>query len=218
MRLCPPYTITRSLRLIRERAQNPRPGADALVETLEVILLVRRMDVVVVEAEADQEAVEAERALEIRDDRDRGAGADQARLLAPFLGQRALGGGQRLHVPIERDRSTTGVLGKDGLAVARKPRGDVVAERLLDLLRVLAFDQTEGHLGGRFRRDHGFRTLAGIAADDAVDVAGRTRGYLLDQQAILFAGGDREADRLQERLRRQVESLPLRQDIRRQIL
>jgi hypothetical protein len=51
------------------------------------------MDVVVVETEADQQAVEAERALEIRNDRDRGAGADQQRLLAPFLGQRALGSG-----------------------------------------------------------------------------------------------------------------------------
>src|SRR5882757_5479566 len=203
---------------LRERAQNPRPGADALVEALEVVLLVRRMDVVVVEAEANQQAVEAERLLEIRDDRDRGAGADQKRLLAPFLGQRALGSRQRLHVPVERDGSATGVLGEDGLAVTRQPRGDIVAERLFDLLRVLAFDQTEGDLGGSFRRDHGFRALAGIAADDAVDVAGRTRGYLLDQQAILFAGGDRKADRLQKRLRREVQVLPLRQNIRRQIL
>src|SRR6476660_7257575 len=140
MRLCPPYTITRSLRLIRERAQNPRPGADALVETLEVILLVRRLDVVVVETEADEEAVEAERALEIRDDRDRGAGADQERLPAPLLGERAFGRRQRLHVPVECDRRTTGVLGEDGLAIARKPRGDIVAECLLDLLWVLAFD------------------------------------------------------------------------------
>src|SRR4249919_2902861 len=162
------------------------------------------MDVVVVETEADQQAVEAERALEVRDDRDRGAGADQQRLLAPLFRQRALGSRQRLHVPVERDRRPAGVLGEDGLAVARKPRGDIVAECLLDLLRVLAFDQTERDLGGRFRRNHGFRALAGIAADDAVDVAGRTRGYLLDQQAILFAGGNREADWLQERLRRQV--------------
>src|SRR6185503_20126659 len=106
---------------LRERSQNPRPGADALVEALEVVLLVRRMDVVVVETEADQQTVEAEGLLEIRDDRDRGAGADQQRLLAPFLGQRALGGRQRLHVPVERDGRATGVLGEDGRAVARKP-------------------------------------------------------------------------------------------------
>src|SRR5439155_26025385 len=114
--------------------------------------------------------------------------------------------------------SPAGVLSEDGRAIARKPRRDLVAEGLLDLLRILAFDQTEGDLCGSLRRDHGFRALAGIAADDAVDVAGRTRGYLLDQQAILFAGRDREADWLQERLRREVEVLPLRQNIRRQIL
>src|SRR6476620_4711188 len=165
---------TLSARRLRERAQDSRPGADALVEALQVVLLVRRMDVVVVEAEADQEAVEAERALEIRDDRDRGAGADQQRLVAPFLGKRALGSRQWLHVPVERNRCPTGVLGEDGLAVARKPRGDIVAERLLDLLRVLTFDQAEGDLCGSFRRDHGFRALAGVAANDAVDVAGRT--------------------------------------------
>src|SRR5207244_13249612 len=94
----------------------------------------------------------------------------------------------------------------------------VIADGLLYRLRVLAVDQTEGELCGSFRRDHGFRALAGIAADDAVDVAGRTRGYLLDQQAILFAGGNREADWLQERLRREVQVLPLRQNVWRQIL
>src|SRR6185369_16684242 len=144
-------TRSRPLLRLRERAQDPRPGADALVEALEVVLLVRRMNVVVVETEADQQAVEAERTLEIRDDRDRGAGADQQRLLAPFLGQRTLGGRQRLHVPVERDRGPAGVLGEDGLAVTRKPRGDIVAERILDLLRVLALDQTEGDLCGSFR-------------------------------------------------------------------
>src|SRR4051795_6084600 len=104
-------TRSGALLRLRERAQNSRPGADALVEALEVVLLVRRMDVVVVEAEANRQAVEAERLLEIRDDRDRGAGADQKRLLAPFLGQRALGSRQRLHVPVERDGSATGVFG-----------------------------------------------------------------------------------------------------------
>ena len=60
-----------SLRRLREGRENSRPGADALVEALQVVFLVRRMDVVVVEAEADQHGVEAERALEIGHDRDR---------------------------------------------------------------------------------------------------------------------------------------------------
>src|ERR1700758_661973 len=97
-------------RQLGERGKNARPGADALVEALQVVLLVRRMDVVVFEPEADQERLEPQRLLEIGDDRDRGAGADQKRLLAPFLRQRLFGGGERLHVPVERDRRRQGMV------------------------------------------------------------------------------------------------------------
>src|ERR1700732_1116603 len=97
-------------RQFRKLCKNPRPGADALVKALEVVLLVRRMDVVVVETKAHQHGIEAERAFEIRDDRDRGTRSDQERLLAPLLGQRAFGGGERLHVPVQRDRGRGGVV------------------------------------------------------------------------------------------------------------
>src|SRR5205823_1654564 len=102
--------------------------------------------------------------------------------------------------------------------VAGDPRRDVVAEVLAYLQRILALDQAEGDLGRGLRRDHRLRALADIAADNAVDVAGRARGDLLDQEAIRLAGRDRQPDRLQERFRRQIEGLPLRQDVRRQIL
>jgi hypothetical protein len=62
-----------SARRLSQRAENPRPRTNALVETLQVIFFVRRMDVVVVEPKTHQHGVETERALEIRDDRDRGA-------------------------------------------------------------------------------------------------------------------------------------------------
>jgi len=62
------------------------------VKTLQVVLLVRRMDVVVVEAEAHQHGIEAERALEIRDDRDRTSTTDQQRVLAHSSSARAGGG------------------------------------------------------------------------------------------------------------------------------
>jgi hypothetical protein len=62
-----------SARRVGQRAENPRPRTNALVKTLQVVFFVRRMDVVVVETKADQHGVETERALEIRDDRDRGA-------------------------------------------------------------------------------------------------------------------------------------------------
>ena len=67
----------------RQRVQNARPGADALVEAFEVELLVRRMHAVVVEREADQQRIHAEHALEVGDDRDRAAGADRHRLACP---------------------------------------------------------------------------------------------------------------------------------------
>src|SRR4051794_20333589 len=105
-----------------------------------------------------------------------------------------------------------------GLAVCRQPRGHVIAEGLSDFLGLLAFDEAEGDLGGSLRRDDRFRTLTGVAADNAIDIAGRARGYLLDQQAILFAGGNRKPDRLEKRLRREIEILPLGEDVRRQVL
>ena len=74
--------------LPRQRRDDARPGARALVERGEVVLLVRRMHAVVVEPEADQQRVHAEHGLEIADDRDRAARADRDRLRAPLLGER----------------------------------------------------------------------------------------------------------------------------------
>src|SRR5712691_5764960 len=67
----------------RQRRQNPCPAARALVEAGEVVFFVGRMDAVVVETEPDQQGIHAEQALEVGADRDRGAGPDQQRLLAP---------------------------------------------------------------------------------------------------------------------------------------
>src|SRR5690348_12364081 len=75
----------RLLRQFGELGQDARPGADALVEALEVVFLVRRMDVVVVEAEADHQRVDTERPLEVGDHGDRGAGAEQHGLPAPLV-------------------------------------------------------------------------------------------------------------------------------------
>src|ERR1700742_4478870 len=148
------------------------------------------MNIVVFETKADQHGVETKRALEIGDDRDRGARANQQRLLAPLLGKRAPRGGKRLHVPVERYRRPAGMVAELGAAILRQPHGHVVTERLADLEGILALDETERDLRGSFRRNNGFRALAGVTADDAVDVAGRTRGDLLDQQTIFLAGGD----------------------------
>src|SRR5690348_16526627 len=72
----------------RELGQDARPATGALAERAEVVLLVGRVDAVVVEPEADEQAVHAQRLLEGGDDRDRAAHADQRGWPAPLLLQR----------------------------------------------------------------------------------------------------------------------------------
>src|SRR6516225_8231566 len=176
------------------------------------------MDVVIIEPKPDQHRIEAEGALEVGYDRDRGAGAHQDRFLAPFLRQGALGGGEWLHVPVERDRRRTGMVGEFGPAVCGKPRSDVIAKRFANLVGVLPLDQAERYFRGSLSRDYCLRPLPGVAADDTIDVACRSRRYLLDQQTVFLAGGDRQSDRLEERFRRQIELLPLCENIGRKVL
>ncbi len=59
-----------------EGRQDARPGAGALVKRRALVFFVGRVDPVVLEGEADQEAVHVELALERADDRDRPAAAD----------------------------------------------------------------------------------------------------------------------------------------------
>ena len=92
-----------------------------------------------------------------------------------------------------------------GRAIAGQPRRDIIAKGLSDLVRLLSLHQAERYLCGRFRRDHRLRTFTGVAANDAIDVASRPRGDLLYQQPPFFAGGNRKPDRLEKRIRRQVE-------------
>ena len=90
------------------------------------------------------------------------------------------------------------------------------AERLADLLGVLLAHQTERHLRRRLAGDHGLGALAGVAADDAVDLGGRPRGDLLDQHPVLFAGRHLQADLPEELLGGQVEPGQVGLDVGRQ--
>src|SRR5260370_13879787 len=176
------------------------------------------MDVVVVQTEPAQQGMETKGALEIRDDGDRRTGADQQRFLAPLVRQRALGSGQRFHVPVERDGRRAGMVGEFGPAIRRHARGDVVAKGFSDFFGLLTLDQTERDFSRGFRRNDSLRALPGIAANDPVDVAGWARRELLDQQPVLLTGGDRQPDRFEEGFRREIELLPLRQNVWWQIL
>src|SRR6266576_1779504 len=49
-------------------------------------------------------------------------------------------------------------------AIARQPRGDVIAKCLSNSVGLLPLHQPERNLGGGFRRDHGLGALPGIAA------------------------------------------------------
>src|SRR2546430_17284178 len=99
------------------------------------------MDVVVFQTEADEHGFETEGALEIRDDRDRRARADQQRFLAPLVRQRALGSGQRLHGPVERDGGRAGMVGEFGPAICWYARSAVTAKAFSDYFSRLASAQ-----------------------------------------------------------------------------
>ena len=175
------------------------------------------MDAVVVEPEADQQRVHAEHVLEVADDRDRAAGADRDRLAAPFRRQCRLSLPERRAVIRQLQRRVLRVIDEFRRAIPRQALADERAKRLADLPRVLLADQAERDLGGSRARDDGLRSFPGIAADDAVDVAGRPGRHLLDQDAVLFAGRNFQTDLAEEILGPEVELLPLLQHLGRRV-
>ena len=89
--------------------QEPDQGADAEFEVLQVELLIGSMDVVVGEAEAHHDAGQAEVTIEVADDGDGAAGADEDGVFAPDFVEGAGGGLDVLVV----DRDQAGVAGVD---------------------------------------------------------------------------------------------------------
>src|SRR5262245_24509499 len=114
---------------MRERRKDAGPAADAFVKRGQIVFLVRRMDAVVVEPEADQQRIHAEHALELGDDGNRGAGTDEGGVPAPFLAERTPCGTERRHAPIERDRWSGRMADELSPAVGRQARADESAER-----------------------------------------------------------------------------------------
>src|SRR3546814_1981506 len=95
------------LRDASHAGQHRGVGADAVVEADQLELLVRRMHAVVVEAEAEQDRVDAEILADRADRGNRSPGADQVRLLAEHVGQPLAGGGQIGRVGRDTDRRRT---------------------------------------------------------------------------------------------------------------
>src|SRR5690606_39225017 len=106
--------------------------------------------------------------------------ADRHGLAAPLFSKRGARFIQRGIVIGELDCRRHPMVAERHRTVRWHPRPHEGAEAVADLLRVLVADETERYLGGRLAGDHGLRALAGIAADDAVDLGGRTRRDLLD--------------------------------------
>src|SRR4051794_19188911 len=74
-----------------DRPHDADPAADPVPEACQVVFLVRAVDGVVIETEADEDAVHAEKGLEMPDDRDRAARAQKHRRAAE-LGPESFGG------------------------------------------------------------------------------------------------------------------------------
>src|SRR5580704_9953894 len=114
--------------LASQRRQNPRPAADAFVEAFQVEFLVRRMDPVVVEREADHQRLHAEHGLKIADDGDRAASADGYRFPAPLLGKRGARLAQGRIIERHLERRIAAEIAELHRTVGRHAGADKIAE------------------------------------------------------------------------------------------
>src|SRR6478609_8950889 len=137
------------------------------------------MNPIVVEAEADEERIDAERALEVATARDRAAAADRDDAPAPLIRERRAGLLEYRRIRRHRQSRGAGMADELGRDVVGQAVADELMERGRDPDRVLIADEAEGHLGRGLAGDDGLAALPGIAAPDAVDVAGRARLDLL---------------------------------------
>src|SRR5262245_37116388 len=193
--------------------ENARPAPDAFMEALEVELLVRRMDTIVVKREADEQRIHAQYIFEVRHNRDRPSCAHCHRLVPPFFSEDAPRLGERRIVKGELDRWRQSEIAELDFAVARQARPYKVTKGIADFLGILLADKTERNLRARFAGDDGFRALPRVSANDAVDLGCRPGRHLLDYQAVFFAGRILEPDRTQELLCRQIEGLEIGLDV-----
>ena len=169
-------------------------------------------------AEADQQRFHAEIGLEVADHRDRAATAGHDGRLRPLVRQRRLGLAQERRVVGKLDGRRAAMLVEVDRTVGRDARLDELPERGPDLLRILLVHEAERDLGRGLGGDHRLEALAGIAADNAVELGGRPRPDQFQHRAALLAGRDRQADRPEEGLGGLAQRFPGFQDLRRRLL
>src|SRR5271165_1879718 len=97
-------------------------------------------------------------------------------------------------IGMDAPQPTRAVADEFGFHVRGQAGGHERPERLDDPFGALLPDQPERDLGAGPRGQHGFRALARVAPDDAVDVAGRTRPQLLERRSVALARRRRQAD------------------------
>src|SRR3954467_4526000 len=156
------------------------------------------MDQVVFQPEADQNRIEAQDLLDISDHRDRSSRSDQH-------GRRAVDVGKTGHGPLEMgavDRDLDGGRTAESLDLPPRIRRRAGIQELLDpgqdLLRVLPRHQPATEFDRSLRRDHRLGAGPGVAAPDAVYVAGRPRPDAFEGRPVRLAARSLEADAHQE--------------------
>ena len=147
-------------------------------------------DRVIVQAEADQNAIHTKDILEDSDDGNGTAGTLQNRV-ALELGLEGLGLRGSSHCFRKFPRPGCRRRGRRMLTL--QSFGTCFFTKVLkgleDLLRVLLSDQPEGELGMGLRRQHGLGASTGVAAPDAVDFRRGPRPDQFQNGLALFAGG-----------------------------
>ena len=193
--------------------QHAGPAAHAFVEAAKVVFFVGRVNLIVVEAKANQHAVEPQNVFEIARNRDRAAAAEKGGLVRPFRRERMARGVEGGVFGRHDAGGACAVVFECGGAIGRQHVLHHLAERFADCVWVLGADKAEADFGRGFGWQDGFETVAGVAACDAVYLAGGARPELFKCAIALFAGQLRQADLGQERLFVEAERLPLGFDL-----
>ena len=171
------------------------------------------MGPVIAQAKADKQRIEPQQAFELTHHRDRAAAVQEGRIAGPFRRQCPAGSGDPRAVGAHLQGRAGTVIVKGDRTIGGQAGADMILKQCDDALRVLIVDQPERHLGRGGGRNDGLEPGAGIAAGNAVDLAGRAGAQTFIDRAVGLARRTAEADGVPEGGPVKAEVLPLRPDI-----